>query len=163
MTSWTGQHHGRNRNDRNIIANEAPARSCSFFVWGVFMKSRPLLLAILFAFVSSNLFAHGNKVHVLGTLEKINLDSVLVKTKEGKSVEVKLVASTVYVLHVTGNSAKASDLNEDKPAKVSDLAVGDAVVIHATPKDNTLEADEIRFSVPAATKTATSAPAKPKS
>jgi ferredoxin-fold anticodon binding domain-containing protein len=127
------------------------------------MKSRPLMLAILFALATCNVFAHGNKVHVLGTLEKINPDSVLVKTKEGKSVEVKLVASTVYVLHVTGNSAKASDLSKDKPAKASDLAVGDVVVIHATPKDSTLEADQIKFSVPAAVKIATPAPSKPKS
>ena len=40
---------------------------------------------------------------------------------------------------------------------------GDLVVIHATPKDKTLEADEIRFSGPAAANTARSAPQKPKS
>jgi hypothetical protein len=86
-----------------------------------------------------------------------------VKTKEGKSVEVKLLASTVYVLHVTSSSGNASDRNEDKPAKISDLAVGDAVVIHATPKENTLEADEVRFSAPVASKTTAPAAAKPKS
>jgi ferredoxin-fold anticodon binding domain-containing protein len=127
------------------------------------MKARASKLAILFALVACAAFAHGNKVHVLGTLEKINPDSVLVKTKEGKSVEVRLVASTVYVLHVASSSGSAADMNEDKPAKISDLAVGDVVVIHATPKDNTLEADEVRFSVPVAVKAAPPAPAKPKS
>jgi hypothetical protein len=102
------------------------------------------LLAIA-AVVASVSLAHGDKKHVVGTLEKINADSVVVKTAAGKSVEVKLVASTIYVSHAG---------NEDKPAKVADLAVGDRVVIHATPKGETLEANEVKFSVPAATASA---------
>jgi hypothetical protein len=38
----------------------------------------------------------------------------------------------------------------DKPAALSDLAVGENVVIHATPKGDDLEADEVRFSTPGA-------------
>lgn len=91
------------------------------------------------ALMASVAFAHGDKKHVIGTLEKINADSVVVKTAAGKSVEVKLVATTMYVSHVG---------NEDKAAKVSDLAVGDRVVIHATPKGETLEANEVKFSTP---------------
>jgi hypothetical protein len=98
--------------------------------------------------MTSVAWAHGDKKHVIGTLEKINADSVVVKTAAGKSVEVKLIASTTYVSH-TGN--------EDKAAKVSDLAVGDRVVIHATPKGEALEANEVKFSVPVA------AAVKPKS
>ena len=127
------------------------------------MKLRAITIAVLLVFAAGSIFAHGNKVHVLGTLEKINADSVVVKTKEGKSVEVKLVASTVYLLHVTENPAKTTDANENKPAKISDLAVGDLVVIHATPKESSLEADEIKFSVPAAPKTAAPGTPKPKS
>jgi hypothetical protein len=127
------------------------------------MKLRLFSLALLFVFVAGMPFAHGNKVHVSGTIEKISAESVVVKTRDGKSVEVKLLASTVYLSHVTDKTAKPADLNEDKPAKLSDVAVGDLVVIHATPKDNGLEADEVRFSVPGAAKAATPAPAKPKS
>jgi hypothetical protein len=127
------------------------------------MKFRAITIAVLLAFAAGTSLAHGNKVHVLGTLEKINADSVVVKTKEGKSVEVKLVASTVYLLHVTDNPAKTADANENKPAKISDLAVGDLVVIHATPKESTLEADEIKFTVPAGPKSATPGTPKPKS
>jgi hypothetical protein len=58
---------------------------------------------------------------------------------------------------------KPADPNADKPAKQSDIAVGDLVVIHATPKDNALEADEVKFSVPRAAKPTSSATAKPKS
>lgn len=127
------------------------------------MKIGPLIVAGMLTLVSCAIFAHGNKVHVVGTLDRINPDSVVVKTKDGKTVEVKLSASTVYVMHVTDNSAKASSPDDDKPAKLSDLAVGNLVVIHATPKDNLLEADEIKFSVPAAAKPAMPATAKPKS
>ncbi len=117
------------------------------------MKLRLPLLTALLAVITGAAFAHGNKVHVTGTLEKINGDSVLVKTKDGKSVEVKFAASTVFV---------SRSNNEDKPAKAGELAAGDLVVIHATSKDETLEADVIKFSVPTAAKPAMPASSKPK-
>ena len=105
-------------------------------------------LAIL-AVAASVTLAHGDKKHIIGTVEKIGTDSVVVKTAAGKSVEVKLVASTMYVSRIG---------NEDKPAKLADLTVGDRVVIHATPRGETLEANEVRFSAPSS-----SAAAKPRS
>jgi hypothetical protein len=117
------------------------------------MKLRISSLTLLFALAMGTAFAHGNKVHIRGTVEKISADSVVVKTADGKSVEVKFAASTLFLSRAN---------NEDKPAKAGDLVAGDLVVIHATPKDNILEADEIKFSVAAAAKRATSAPAKPK-
>src|SRR5467141_2176276 len=113
------------------------------------MELRISSLALLFVLAMGTAFAHGNKVHIRGTVEKISADSVVVKTADGKSVEVKFAASTVFLSRAN---------NEDKPAKAGDL-----VVIHATPKDKTLEADEIKFSGPAGAKTATPAPQKPKS
>lgn len=126
------------------------------------MKFRLLLFALSFALATGATLAHGEKVHLYGTVEKIGSDAVLVKTKNGKSVEVKLVSSTVYLVHDRSKSAKPSNAGENKPAKLSDLAVGDTVVIHATPKNNLLEADEIKFSVPAPAKTATPAQPNPK-
>ncbi len=96
-------------------------------------------------------FAHGDLKHVSGTVEKITAGSIVVKTADGKSVEVKIVASTVYVLHIAGQPGAPSDTSQDKPASLTDLAVGDRVLIHAKPKGDTLEAAEVRFSVPAAT------------
>jgi hypothetical protein len=127
------------------------------------MKIRLFLTALLLVLATGLVFAHGNKVHVSGTVEKVSPDSVVVKTRDGKSVEVKLVASTVYLSHMMVKIDKPADPNADKPAKQSDIAVGDLVVIHATPKDNALEADEVKFSVPRAAKPASSATAKPKS
>ena len=103
------------------------------------MRTKLFLVLAVGALAASVALAHGDKKHVMGSVEKINADSVVVKTKEGKSVEVKLIAATVYLSH-SGN--------EDKPAKLSDLAVGDRVVIHATTKGETLEANEVRFSAP---------------
>ena len=114
---------------------------------------RSLTLVVAFALAAGLALAHGDKKHVVGTVEKMSADSVTIKQADGKSVEVKIAASTVFL---------SRSNNEDKPAKASDLATGDMVVIHATPKDKNLEADEIKFSAPMATKSAPPAPAKPK-
>ncbi|HEX4537570.1 MAG TPA: hypothetical protein VH140_11520 [Candidatus Acidoferrum sp.] len=105
------------------------------------MARRFFTLLLSFLFVAITLSAHGDKKHVIGTIEKLNSGFVTVKTRDGKSVQVKLVPSTTYVARVA---------TVDKPASISDLAVGENVVIHATPKGNDLEADEVRFSAPSA-------------
>jgi hypothetical protein len=122
------------------------------------MKLRFAAFCMLLAITAGVAFAHGDKKHITGIVDKITADSVFVKTADGKSVEVKLVASTVYVLHVVSSPAAPSDPSSDKPAKLSDLAVGDRVLIHATPKGETLEAAEVKFSAPSA-----AAASKPKS
>src|SRR6266436_1968767 len=113
------------------------------------INTKTYALLAIFALAASVTLAHGDKKHVIGTVEKVGADSVVVKTAAGKSVEVKLVASTTYVSRVG---------NEDKSAKLADLAVGDRVVIHATPKGETLEANEVRFSSPSSS----AATAKPR-
>ena len=112
------------------------------------MRTKSFKSVALLLLTVSLAMAHGDKKHVVGTLEKINADSVTVRTTDGKSVEVKLLPSTLYVSRVG---------NEDKSAQLSDLAIGDRVVVHATPKGETLEANEIKFSTKAA-----AAAAKPK-
>ena len=93
--------------------------------------------------------AHGDKKHISGTLEKVNADSIVVKTREGDSVLIKLAPTTVF-LRRSGAT--------DQSAKAGDLAVGDLVVIHATPKDAGLEADEVKFSTRKARSTPPSNP-----
>lgn len=90
-----------------------------------------VVFALLFV-AASLAFAHGNKKHVLGTVQKIGAGSILVKASDGKSVEVKIVPATIFV-------------KDDHPARLEDLAVGDRVVIHASVKSDALEADEVRF------------------
>ena len=125
------------------------------------MKVKWIALVLALAFAAGAIVAHGNKVHIRGKVEKVGPDSLQVKTPEGKSVEVKLLASTVYIQHVAVKPGEPADTNDNRPAKLAELAVGDAVVIHATPKGGTLEADEVKFSAPESSKVA--AAAKPKS
>lgn len=152
-------------NHRLIRRNDAaPANAAETMETNMKVKWITVVLAL--AFAAGATWSHGNKVHVRGKIEKIGADSLQVKTIDGKSVEVKLGASTVYVLHTPTNRDAAPagtppHTSGDKPAKLADLAVGDAVVIHATPKGGTLEADEVKFSTPESTKVA--AAGKPKS
>ena len=111
------------------------------------MTRRFFTVLLSFLLVAITLSAHGDKKHVIGTIEKLNSGSVTVKTRDGKLVQVKLVPSTTYVARVA---------TADKPASLTDLAVGDNVVIHATPKGDDLEADEVRFSAPSASGSASS-------
>src|SRR5437016_1638206 len=125
------------------------------------MKAKWLTLTLALAFAGGAAFAHGNKVHVKGTVEKIDGGSLQVRTPEGKTVAVKLLASTVYILHTRTKPGDAPDANEDKPATLSDLAVGDAVVIHATPNDGNPAAEESKLTVASSNEIA-SAASKPK-
>lgn len=112
------------------------------------MKLRVISFFALLVLMAGVAFGHGDKKHVIGVVESINAESVVVKTADGKSVEVKLVQKTVYLD------------KEGKPSELAKLAVGDRVVIHATPKGETLEADEVKFS--AAKAGLTPAGSKPK-
>lgn len=122
------------------------------------MKAKWITLALGLVFAAGMPWAHGNKVHIRGKVEKAGADSLQVKTVDGKSVEVKLVASTVYIQHMAAKPGEPSDTNDNRPAKLADIAVGDAVVIHATPKGGTLEADEVKFSAPESNKEAAGKP-----
>ena len=110
-----------------------------------------ITLALVMAVAAS---AHGDKVHVTGAIEKVTADTVSVKTADGKIVDVKLASTTMYVLR----DAKSQN---GIPAKVGDLAAGQRVVIHATPKNGTLIADEVKFAAAGAAQTTKSAPPKP--
>ena len=95
-----------------------------------------IFLALVFAVAAH---AHGDKVHVTGVIDKVTADTVSVKTGDGKTVDVKLAPATVYIFR-DGKS------KEGTPAKVTDLAAGQRVVIHATPKNGALIADEVKFA-----------------
>ena len=109
------------------------------------MKLRWIALFIALV-LASPAFAHGDKKHVVGTIEKLSAEAISVKTKEGKLVEVKLAPTTTYVT------------SDDKPAKLNDLAVGQRVVIHADPKGTDLIAATVKFS----NASAAAAPASPR-
>jgi len=109
------------------------------------MLRRAIILLVALA-LTLPAFAHGDKIHVVGIIEKLSAESVTVKTKEGKSVEVKVAPTTAYM-----DSA-------DKPAKLADLAVGQRVVIHADPKGASLIAATVRFTAASAAPSAAASP-----
>jgi hypothetical protein len=71
----------------------------------------------------------------MGTVAALDAQHVVVKTKDGKTTSILLHKETKY------RKGKAA-------ATGTDLKVGDRVVVHATGKEDTLTANEIRFSSP---------------
>lgn len=109
------------------------------------MKLRWIAILIAFA-LAAPAFAHGEKKHVVGTIEKLSPEAITVKTKDGKAVDVKLAPTTTYVT------------SDDKPAKFADLAVGQRVVVHADPKGADLIAATVKFASGAGTPAAAASP-----
>ena len=94
------------------------------------------ITAILFCLVPvAAVFAHGDKKHVIGIIEKLTNNSVTVKTREANRWKLSSLRPPLL----------AAGRTSDKPATFADLAVGENVVIHATPKGNDLEAEQVRF------------------
>ena len=96
------------------------------------MRRCAVIFMALLLTTTTVVLAHGNKKHIRGTVEKINAGSIVVKETSGKSVEVKIVPTTVF-------------LKSGQLAKLEDLRVSERVVVHATPKGDTLEADQVKF------------------
>ena len=102
------------------------------------MKARALILIASLALAASGLWAHGGEEHVIGTVTQVSATSIVVKTTAKAPVTVAVAPTTKFI------KGKAA-------AKVSDLNVGDRVVIHAVEGENEkLTADTVEFSAAAA-------------
>ncbi len=113
------------------------------------MKRAVLGMVSAFALMSAITFAHGNAVHVTGTVTQIN----------GKSVTVQPVAKSAKAITFTVADHTEIDRGK-KVASLADLKAGDRVVVEI-PKGKT-EAESIKIGV-SAKPTATPADHKPKS
>jgi hypothetical protein len=82
--------------------------------------------------VAPRLLAHGNEVHVLGTVAKISDTEITVETRTKEMRIVKIVSATKFVK--SGAAASLKDLRE-----------GDRVVVHARRVGSSFEAQEVRF------------------
>jgi hypothetical protein len=91
-----------------------------------------LLITLL---CSGPLFAHGNEKHVLGTVKAVGADSVTVETTSHQSQTVQVTAQTKFI-------------KGGAPSSLSDLKVGDRVVIHAKASGDKLQATEVKFGAP---------------
>jgi hypothetical protein len=88
-----------------------------------------LVMALL---CNGSLFAHGNEKHVMGTVKAVGADSVTVETAAHHDQTVQITAQTKFI-------------KSGAPSSLSDLKVGDRVVIHAKAAGDRLQATEVKF------------------
>lgn len=75
--------------------------------------------------------------HIMGTVESVAPEKLVVKDTGGKSIDVHIDHDTRYE-------------NGDEPGKAADLKKGSRVVIHGQPmKDGTVHAKTVRYGKPA--------------
>ena len=88
------------------------------------MYTKPAIraLTVFIALVAASIFAtaHGNMEHVMGTVAAVTSNSVTVNTTQHKTVTVLIDPSTKFE-------------SKTAPGSLSDLKVGERVVIHAKP------------------------------
>jgi Cu/Ag efflux protein CusF len=83
--------------------------------------------------------AHGDLVHVIGTVAKVSNTTVSVKTSDGKTVEVQFGEKTTYLRMKTAI---------DKGG----IKVGDRIVIHAAKVNEKLVAHTVEIGIVSAQK-----------
>lgn len=94
------------------------------------MYRNSILLLLLSLLCTSILFAHEHEKHVMGTVKTIDTASVSVETTSHQVQTVQITSQTKFV-------------KGGVPSSITDLKVGDRVVIHAKPSGDKLEATEI--------------------
>ena len=98
------------------------------------MKTRVLVLIVCLSLIAGAALAHGEEEHVIGTVAKVTPGSITVKTTANKLVTVAIVPESQFI-------------KNKNAAKVSDLSVGDRVVIHAKePTEGHLVAHTVEFA-----------------
>ena len=97
------------------------------------MNRRTLIAALLLVTMPLLVHAHGDMIHVMGTVTALAGNTVTVSTTDKKSIDIVLIEATTY-------------RNGPSPAAKKDVKVGDRVVIHAVKVKDTLQAHEVRFS-----------------
>ena len=108
------------------------------------MRNRIVLSLITGALLTGLLFAHGDPI--MGTVTAVGPDTITIKDRDNKAVVIMVEKATKFLMN-------------DKPAKKTDVKVGDRVVIDV-PK-NTNDALEVKIgTAPKAPVTAPKAPVK---
>ncbi len=93
------------------------------------------ILMVMFLIAPSFVFAHGNAIHILGTVTEAAQERIIVTTQKGESVTLIIQEKTIFQLDgITTNTARP--------------AVGDRVVAEAEEEGGHLVAHEVRFATP---------------
>jgi hypothetical protein len=93
---------------------------------------KKILVLVMGLLFTGLLFAHGNQKHVMGTVKSVGADSIVVETTSHQVQTVQTTSQTKFI--------KDGDVSS-----LSDLKVGDRVVIHAKASGDKLEAAEVKF------------------
>jgi hypothetical protein len=97
------------------------------------VKRVGILVLVMTATLPGISAAHGEGLHVFGTITALNTAEIQVLTIEGKTVSIHTVAETKY-----RNRGRRGGENVPK--------VGDRVAVDVTEKDGKLMATEVQFS-----------------
>ena len=97
------------------------------------VKQVGILVLLMTATLPGIAAAHGEGLHVFGTVTAIDTAEIQVLTIEGKTVSIHIVAETKY-----RNKGRRDGGNVPK--------VGDRVAVDVTEKDGKLMAAEVQFS-----------------
>ena len=101
------------------------------------MKRSIALTVALVVALSGLALAHGGGEHVKGTVTAMTANSITVQTPEKETKTLSFNSETKFV-------------KSGKPAKASDLKVGDRVVVDVHEMGDMLHAAEVRFGAPPA-------------
>jgi len=91
-----------------------------------------LMAVALLLFAAGTVRAHGDEIHVMGTISKIEGATITVTASDGSTKSVLLDPETKFI-------------KKSGPAKREDLKVGDRVVIHAKELSHALHATEVKI------------------
>lgn len=94
--------------------------------------ARTAAACVLVALLAQLAFAHGNEKHVIGTVKNLSEDKITVTTLDGKTQEVRVTKATLFE-------------RDGRAATLSNLKIGDRVVIHAVTKSGVLEAHTVKI------------------
>ncbi|MCA9497929.1 MAG: hypothetical protein MRJ67_01780 [Nitrospirales bacterium] len=93
------------------------------------------ILIVMCLTVPSFVFAHGNALHILGTVTEAAQGKIVVTTPKGESVTLLIQEKTIFQLDgITTNTARP--------------VVGDRIVAEAEKEAGHLVAHEVRFATP---------------
>jgi hypothetical protein len=78
----------------------------------------------------TTLLAHGNELHIMGTVTNITTSSITVKTQDGHSVDVSIAQDTKF-------------MRGAQPISANDIKTGDRIVVHASKNGEKLMATTV--------------------
>jgi hypothetical protein len=100
------------------------------------------LALLAFGLLATALLAHGDYVHLKGTVTKIDGNTITIETSEGETKEFTVTSDTKFSRTVPA----ASTVPAAQSATLKDLKVGYRVVVHVKQQGESLVAHILTFA-----------------